>query len=132
MILAIEIALIVIGLMALIRGKWTISKTKVVEGVPARLLGLVALTPIPVAIVASLLYVAVAAPNLNPDQLQKFADDSKWTLVGIEAGIVILTAILVFGIGAAVARDPNARPRDEEFDRYDQYGEPRSDQDRRW
>ena len=49
MILGIEIALVIIGLLALVRGRMTVTASRVVEGIPARLLGLLALTPIPIA-----------------------------------------------------------------------------------
>jgi hypothetical protein len=124
MILGIEIAMIVVGLIALFRGKLTISKTKVVEGIPARLLGLLALTPIPVVIAVGLAYTILS----NPADPEKFVEENKTTLVVIEVVIVLGIAILVFGIGAALGKDPTARRRDEEEDEYD---DERDDRDRR-
>jgi hypothetical protein len=116
MIQGVEIALLVIGLLAIIRGKLTISKTKVVTGAAARLLGLIALTPLPVALAAVALYMAVSGVG-DPE---RFADDNRMTLMLIEAGVVIGIAILVFGIGAAIGTDPardQADEDDEEDDR---------------
>ena len=112
MILGMEIGLAIVGLIALFGGKFTISKTKVVQGMPARLLGLLALTPFPLALVVVLGYVAANAPA-NPEQ---FVKDNQWTLIGIEAGIVITIAVLLFVIGAAVATNPEEtrKRRDEE------------------
>jgi hypothetical protein len=105
MILGVGIAMIIVGLLALVRGKMTISKSKVVVGAPARLLGLLALTPYPIAIVAVLLYVASKGGQVG--------EDDQWTMTAIEGGIVIGMAILVFGIGAAVGITPEEAKRRE-------------------
>jgi hypothetical protein len=102
MILGIEIAMLVIGLLALVRGKMTVTGSRVVVGVPARLLGALALTPLPAAFVAVIGYVALNAPA-DPEQ---FAQDKKLTIMAIEAAIVIGIAVLVFGIGAAIGISP--------------------------
>src|SRR4051812_13151875 len=105
MILGLEIGLIIFGLIALFRGKLTISKTKVVEGLPARLLGLLALTPLPIAILVGIVFVLAVAPN-NPEKAARIADENKLTLALVEAGIVIFITILVFGFGAALGKNP--------------------------
>jgi hypothetical protein len=98
MILGMEIGLAIFGLIAMVKGKMTVSKNKVVVGAPARLLGLLALTPLPAALLFVLLYVASQGGQIN--------DDDKWTVTGIEAGTVILIAILVFVLAAAVGITP--------------------------
>jgi hypothetical protein len=105
MILGMEIGLAIFGLIALVKGKMTVSKNKVVVGVPARLLGLLALIPLPAALLFVLLYVASQGGQIN--------DDDKWTVTGIEAGTVILIAILVFAIAAAVGITPEEVKRRE-------------------
>jgi len=116
MILGMEIAMLVIGFLALVRGKLTITPTKVVEGAPARLLGMLAMTPLPLALAAGIAIAVVQGPA-DPE---KFAEDNRWTLIAIEAGIVIGIAILVFGIGSMVAVDPT-RKRPSEEDSYDRH-----------
>lgn len=105
MILGMEIGLAIFGILALVRGKMTLSKNKVVVGAPARLLGLLALTPLPAALLFVVLYAASRGGQVN--------DDDKWTITGIEAGTVILVAILVFGIGAAIGITPREAERRE-------------------
>ena len=114
MILGVEIAMLIVGLLALVRGKLTISKNKVVTGTAARLLGLLALTPLPVALAAVGLYVAVSGVG-DPE---RFVEDNKLTLALIEAGVVIGIAILVFGIGAAIGKPPETEKkyRDEDYE----------------
>lgn len=120
MICGMEIGMAIVGLLALIRGRMTISKTRVVVGVPARLLGIVALTPLPVAFGAVILFSLVQGAAVNPE---KFAEDNRVTLVLIEAGIVIGIAIFVFAVGALVAIHPDEAARRERADRYDDYEE---------
>jgi hypothetical protein len=125
MILGIEIAMIVVGLLALVRGKMTISKNKVVTGAAARLLGLVALTPLPVAFAAVALYVAVSGVG-DPE---RFVEDNKLTIMLIEAGVVIGIAILVFGIGAAIGRPPEEKSEEDDDDEYDRPRRRKRDED---
>jgi hypothetical protein len=120
MILVIEIILAVMGLKALFTGTLKLSNTKVVVDVPARLLGVLALTPLPLAFFAIMAYTVTQ----DPQDPERFADNNKLALVGIEAGIVIFISILVFAIGSAVAISPaEAKYREQErrraYDRYD-------------
>lgn len=112
LILGLEIGLIVFGLVALVRGKITVSKTKVVEGIPARLLGALALTPLPIAFMVG---VAIAATQPNPEQ---FVKDNQLTIALIEAGIVLGIGLLVVVIGLVVGTDPAAARR-RSRDRYE-------------
>jgi hypothetical protein len=59
MILGMEIAMFVIGIMALVRGKLKLGKNKEVTGTPARLLGLIGFVPIPLAIVLNIVAIVV-------------------------------------------------------------------------
>ena len=116
MILGMEIAMLVIGFLALVRGKLTITSTKVVEGAPARLLGMLAMTPLPLAFGVGIAFVVTQGGN-NPEQ---FAEDNRWTLTAIEAGIVIGVAVLVFGVGSLLAVDPR-KPRYDARDDFERY-----------
>jgi hypothetical protein len=58
----------------------------------------------------------------NPPNPEQFIEDNKVTVAVIEAAIVIGVAVLVFGIGAAIGKDPAARRRDE-----DDWGDDRRD-----
>ena len=119
MIIGIEIAMAVIGILALVRGKMTISKHKVVLGVPARLLGLLALTPLPVAFVLVIGFIAMKGPA-DPE---KFAQDNKLTITAIEAITVIGLGVVVFGIGAVIGVDPAEAERLERRRRRRRYEE---------
>jgi hypothetical protein len=104
MILGLEIGLAIYGLIALIKGRFNISKAKAVTGVPARLLGLVCLTPLPVAIVAAMIYTAAATDVTDPQKVEQFAQDNMLTYTLIEAGVVIGIAVLIFVAAAVMAR----------------------------
>jgi hypothetical protein len=107
MILGLEIGLIIVGILALVRGRIQLSKGKTVQGAPARLLGLLALTPLPVAFFVIMVYTLANTDINRPDLVEKWAEDNKWTLTAIEAGVVIgigvLFIILVAVMGKPVA-----------------------------
>lgn len=135
MICGLEIGLAIFGILALVRGKMTLSKNKIVVGAPARLLGLLALAPLPLAFGVGAVYaVTQVAAGGDPE---KFAEDNRWTLTLIEGGIVIGVAIVVFAIGAMVAVSPAEAERRERGNRYaeDDYDDrddrPRRDRDGR-
>ncbi|AMV26924.1 hypothetical protein VT84_21160 [Gemmata sp. SH-PL17] len=116
MIFGIEVGLAIFGILALVRGRMTMSKGKVVVGVPARLLGLVALTPLPVALVVILLY-TIAQGGADPE---KFAQDQRLTIALIEAGVVISIAVFVFVVGAMIGVSPVEVARRERKGRYEE------------
>jgi hypothetical protein len=101
-ILGIEIAMIVIVIMALVQGKLKLGKTRVVTGTPARLLELIGFLPIPLTLVVS--FVVAAAMVLRGGRVD--ADSFGWTAVRIEAGCAIGCLVLMYGIGAMIARPP--------------------------
>jgi hypothetical protein len=102
MILGIEIALLILGIYALATGKLTLSKNKVVQGTPARLLGIIGLVPLPLAFLAGVAYGATQAAQGK----DVTSDSVRWTLTGIEAGIVVVCLIALFAIGFAIAKPP--------------------------
>jgi hypothetical protein len=120
----LEVALAVFGLMALVKGRMSLGK-KVVIGTPARALGLLAMAPLPIAFIAGVIYGARQAAA-GKGQL---GNDDTLTLAAIEAGIVIVTALVVFGIAATLAipveeadrleRRANRRHDDDEDYEYD-------------
>ncbi len=118
MILGIEIALLVMGFAALVTGKLTLSKGRVVYGAAARWLGAVALLPVPLAFCGGLLVAMAMAANGQP-----LTEESlRWPLTGVEAAAVVLCLVVIYGVGSAVAVSPRRRgahwdPRVEAFRR---------------
>ena len=102
MILGMEIGLAIVGILALIRGKFTVTKKKIVEGIPARLLGVMCLTPIPLVLLVSIAYVAISHPK-DPEQ---FVKDKQLTITLLEAAIVIAIGLFVFVVGAVIGTAP--------------------------
>jgi hypothetical protein len=105
MILGIEIALLVVGVLALVRGKLPLDKSHAVYGLPARFLGLVALTPLPASFVVVAAYTVLNVPSGDPVAVDQFVTDNRWTLIAIEAGIAIGVAVIVFGLGRLFAQE---------------------------
>ena len=100
--LGIEVGLVIVGVLALTRRRLPVTRTKVVLGTPARLLGLVALTPLPLAVLAGVLC-AMSENSTEPTPPARII----WLLMGIELGISLCVAGIVFGVGALVAVRPN-------------------------
>jgi hypothetical protein len=107
MICVIEIGLFIFGIIMLITGKMKLSAGRVVEGTPARLLGLLALLPLPLCVVVGLIY-GVTVAMQNPNAPNDFAFGSRQTIIitVIEAVITLGTLAAVLGIGYAVGKAP--------------------------
>jgi hypothetical protein len=107
MIIGAEIGLIVFGLIALIRGKMTFTRNRVLEGPLARVLGAVALLPIPVSFVIAFalaaLFIAQGKPVDGPD--------FKWKAIAIEASTVVFFLVLIYAIGLPNAGPPDSKRR---------------------
>lgn len=122
MILGLYIGLAIAGILALVRGRMQISKTKVVVGVPARLLGLLGLTPLPLAILVGLIYVAANVDITDPQAAQQFTQEHRGTFTLIEGVCAGLVAITLFVLAAVLAVSPaeaNRRARRKSAVEYD-------------
>lgn len=114
MILGAEIGMLIFGLVALVRGKLTLTKTRIVRGPMARVLGIVAMLPLPLSIgVGVLIGFAMAV------QHRRFVPD-EWhgTFAIVEGGIIVACLVVVYALGWSFAETPisavpEARPADE-------------------
>jgi hypothetical protein len=91
--LGIEIALAVYGLFGLIGGVLITSRTKVVQGLRARLLGALALVPLAAGF--GLIFLITKDPAVP---------------LYIRTGVVAVVAVAVFVIGARLGVNPDAQP----------------------
>jgi hypothetical protein len=113
MILGMEIALLVLGLRALITGQCTLGKNWVVYGAGARLLGFLALLPIPLAFCGGF-FLGVEAHGRGKDINDP---DLRWNVFVMEAGVVLGCTVVIYALGAMLA-GPSPRPvRDPSHDR---------------
>src|SRR5262249_30636375 len=103
MILGLEIALLIMGIIALITGKLTLNRTCVVRGTNARVLGVIALLPLPVAF--TILLGLAGVYGGRRDELQ----DLSWMLPLIEAGITIGILVIIC-IAAALLSESKDKP----------------------
>jgi hypothetical protein len=114
-ILGIEIGMLVMGIIALVTGKLTLSKKKVVYGTPAKLLAIPLLLPIPLAIFLGLVVgVIMGLQGINPT-----APSHRWVFALLELGPIALCMGIVYAIGWNLAESdpseqytglPNNRP----------------------
>ncbi len=101
MILGMEIALLVLGILALATGKLTLTRTRVVRGWPARLLGLLAILPLPLCFLVGFILGFITVARGQPFDVQA----QRLTLSLIEAGITLLCLVALYGIGWFLADD---------------------------
>lgn len=107
MILGAEIAMLIMGLIALVKGKMTLSKKRVLLGTPARVMGVVAMLPIPISLCLAFLAAIVLAATdstMTEDSFRGYA-------IAIELGVLILTLVAVYGVGGQYAVDPEEEQR---------------------
>jgi hypothetical protein len=93
-----ELAMLVFGVFTLVNGSFRLSQEKVVWGVPARIMGVLLLVPMPLEFVIFFTTVLVYAfQGKQPDP-----ENMRW-FVFTNAGIVLATCGLILGIGLAAA-----------------------------
>jgi hypothetical protein len=116
-ILVIEIVLLIVGLIALIGGKAYLSKDVVVRGTPARLLGLLAITPIPLQFILGFcvgFWIAVARPAVTLQQLRPM-------FIGLEIVATLVCAILYVTLGSRIGKAQAQRERELALEQDDDY-----------
>ena len=128
MILGIEIALIIMGILALVRGKIQMTGSKIVTGIPARFLGLLALTPLPIVLVVATGYTIMNSMDKTPEQIEQWANDNKMTFVIMEAVIVLGIAAILFTIGFIIGKPP-LEPEAKPSKMYDRQGRRKGNED---
>lgn len=93
MILGAEIALIIYGILAMFRGKFSIGKGRDVTGNKARLLGFICLIPLPLSFLFGLFIglLSVILYGNSPTNI--------WLYTGIELIILLAVAVVVSVLG---------------------------------
>ena len=131
-----EIGAFVFGMIALVSGKFKLSRTKVVQGAPARIIGVVLLMPIVLGQGGSIIYgffvgarkgaaVAAQGKTLTPADVEEMKKELETPLIVFNLVVGGISLVAALGIALATAQAP-ARPRrrDEDYDEDD-------DEDRR-
>ncbi len=112
MIIGMEIGLLIAGLYALVTGKLTVTRNRVVYGAAARCLGLVALLPFPLMFgIGFIMGAQMAARGEDPSALA-----NNGALIALEAGTVIVCAVVFIGLGLMLAGPPPSQFRSQNLD----------------
>jgi hypothetical protein len=111
MIIGMYIGLAIAGILAMVRGRMQISKQKIVVGIPARLLGILGLTPLPLALLVGVIYTAVSVDVTDPVALQQFTQDNRGAFTLIEVFSCLFVGLLLFVIATMVAVSPKEADR---------------------
>lgn len=113
MILGVEIAMLILGFVALRTGKLTLTSTRVVRGAAARALGVLCLMPIPLSYaVGFFIGVVITSAQGSFDPKPYF-----WSMAGLEGGMAVLCIVLIYAIGWPLTSPERPKPElDPEFD----------------
>ncbi|HVK13039.1 MAG TPA: hypothetical protein VM597_30075 [Gemmataceae bacterium] len=128
LVIGLGIGLIVAGIIALIKGRLNLSKKKAVQGVPARLLGVALMTPLPLGFLAATVYTMTQIDPNNQAQAQQWAQNNNTTLTLIWAGVEIGLAVLIIIIAAVLAtpiKEEGRRRRSRHVEYDDEYPDDR-------
>jgi hypothetical protein len=105
-ILVLQITLFVFGIIMLVTGRIKLSASRVVTGASARLLGVLAMIPLPLCWGISIVYVVVVALQ-NPNVAHFEPGSGEELIVGLMHTLITLgTLAAVLGIGYAVGKAP--------------------------
>jgi hypothetical protein len=106
MILGLEIGMLIAGILALIKGKFTLTKNRVVEGAMARVIGLVMVLPIPLAIAAGVMVGFALTLQGKPIEEKEL----RTTLAIVEV-VIVLACLLLAVILSLIANHSAAQKR---------------------
>jgi hypothetical protein len=123
--LILEIATLVAGLVVLIKGKISFSRSLVVRGAMARVIGVVLMLPLPLSIAAGIVVgVALASKGLSQEEIVRRA-----TSIGaiIEIAVYVACVVVAVIIGAIAPKGPAKRRRPDDFED-DDYADPLPDE----
>jgi hypothetical protein len=105
-----EIVMLIFGIIALVRGRFLLTRAKEVRGLPARLIGVVLLLPWPVALLAGMVLGAIFLAQGKPIDSKDFQLAAQ--LLGV--AIVVLCLLSAIGIAIATAKPIRKHPSKEE------------------
>jgi hypothetical protein len=132
LLIGLGIGLIVVGIVAIVRGRLQLSKSRAVVGVPARLLGVGFLFPFPLGFLAAMIYTVANVPDATrPDVVDKWTKDNELVLTGITAGVMIGLAVVLVIIAAMAAKPVAEIERSERRKRVAEYDDEVEDDRRR-
>ena len=114
MILGAEIGMLIFGLLALIRGKLTLTKKRVIQGPMARVLAIIAMLPMPISLgIGVIVGFAMAAQGKQFDP-----NEMRGTFALVELGVIVACLVAIYAIGWSWAESPDqqlpdAQPADQ-------------------
>jgi hypothetical protein len=104
LIIGLGIGMIIAGIITLVRGRLQLSQRKAVQGVPAYILGVALLTPLPLGFLVAITYTILNVDPNKPEQLEQWTNDNEMVLNGIVAGVEIGLGLIIIVIAACLAK----------------------------
>jgi hypothetical protein len=129
LVIGLGIGMIVAGIVAMVRGRLQLTNSKAVRGAWVYILGVALMGALPLGFLVAVAYMLMNVDFTKPDEVDKWGKEHDLTLTLIVAAVEIGVGIIVFIIGASVAKpyfpaDGRFAAREREYD--DEYeGRPR-------
>jgi hypothetical protein len=112
--LCVELAMLILGLYALIAGKVSITSSLVVEGIPARIVGLLMIAPLPIAFCVGIIVGFFRAMDNRP--VDHFGFSGPIFLIELGILVFFLAAAIIVASIYRVPAGSRRRFRDEDDD----------------
>jgi hypothetical protein len=103
MVFGLEIGMLIAGIITLAKGKFTLTKSRVVQGGAARLAGVVMVLPLPLAFAVGFVIGFDRGVHGKPVDLKEL----QGTLAVVELSIVAVCFLVALGIGLVCAQPPS-------------------------
>jgi drug/metabolite transporter (DMT)-like permease len=116
-IIVMAICMLIFGLIAIVRGQFVLTRAKVVRGVPARIIGVILLLPVPLWLGGALLlgaFYALQGKQPRPEDLEGPA-----TLLTVGSCVGCMVIAVIIGLATAQPMKKKRLPDDlgEDYDR---------------
>ena len=104
LVIGLGIGMIVAGIVAMVRGRLQLTNNRAVRGVWVYLLGVAMISALPLGMLVMFGYMLMNVDPNKPDEVDRWGKDHEVTLMLIVAGVEIGVGVIVFIIGACLAK----------------------------
>jgi hypothetical protein len=121
-----QIAMFVFGIIALVKGKFALTGSRIVDNVPARIIGVILILPLAMGLLALLIILLFFGAQFTANG-EQFSIQSTMSLSGplavVNVGLTIISLLTAFGIAIGTSKSRKSKRRrlrdgedDEDYD----------------
>jgi dipeptide/tripeptide permease len=104
LVIGLGIGMIVAGIVAMVRGRLQLTNSRAVQGVWVYLLGVALISALPLGFFAAMVYMLMNVDPNKPDDMDRWGKEHELTLSLIIAAVEIGIGLVVFILGASMAK----------------------------